>query len=73
LRLTTDEIIPDAILLAEVEHHFTLPDLWPAEEWFTRRLAGEADSENQRQNLLATVLTKSRQRKEREPGRLRTH
>jgi hypothetical protein len=63
--LAADEIVPDGVLLAEVEHHFTLPDLWPAEEWFTRRLAGEADSDSQRQSLLVTVLTESKQRKER--------
>jgi hypothetical protein len=63
--LATDEIIPDAVLLAEVEHHFTLTDLWPPEEWFKRRLAGEADSASQRQRLLAAVLTEHRQRRER--------
>jgi hypothetical protein len=63
--LTADEIVPDAVLLAEVEHHFTLPDLWPADEWFMRRLAGDADSESQRQSLLAAVLTEHRQRRER--------
>jgi type II secretory pathway component PulL len=63
--LAPDEVVPDAVLLAEVEHHFTLTDLWPPEEWFRRRLAGEANSASQRQHLLSAVLTERRQRKER--------
>jgi hypothetical protein len=63
--LATDEVVPDAVLLAEVEHHFTLTDLWPPEEWFKRRLAGEANSARQRQRLLAAVLTEHRQRRKR--------
>jgi hypothetical protein len=64
--LASDEVVPDEVLLAEVEQQFEpRDDLWPVREWFMRRLAGEANSAKQRQELLANVLAEAQSRRER--------
>jgi hypothetical protein len=50
-----DELIPEDVLLAEVEHYFDMPDVWAPEQWFARRLAGTADNQEQR-DALATEI-----------------
>lgn len=62
LDLARDQGIPDAVLLAETEHYFEPPDLWPVEQWFTRRLNGEADTDAQRQALAAVLEAELRTR-----------
>jgi hypothetical protein len=70
LGLAADEVVADAVLLAEVEHHFRDLDLWPPEAWFKLRLAREADSEADREIALTRVLAEARQRDERGARRL---
>lgn len=54
-RVRDAEDIPDAVLLAEAEHHFEPANLWPAQQWFTRRLKGEANTAESRAALAAEL------------------
>ena len=63
--LATDAIIPDMILLREAEKQFEPVDLWPPQQWFARRLAGDADTANLRKVLLGELLEEAERRKER--------
>lgn len=64
-RRDLNELIPDDVLLAEAEHYFDVPDVWAPEQWFARRLAGAANTQEQRDTLASEIRAELHERHDR--------
>jgi hypothetical protein len=56
--LQSDEVLPDAVLVAEAAHYVPAdrPSVNAARQWFGWRLIGMADSDKEREGLALRVL-----------------